>query len=290
MGDGLAGMGANLFTTGVTALANNDLMEQDRGQREQFSWEQLSANQIYNDQQAQANRAFQQKQVDDARTYNTWASTTQYQRAVDDMKTAGLNPMLAYHMGGNAAPTSPTASGSQASSSGGGGPSGGTSPTPASNMYTAGAEAALLTASADKTRAETAEIEARTPTHAKSREQIDQMIEQSKEEIKKIQQEVATGAASAELMAQQNKNLQAAIPQIKATVENLKAQTGEIAQRVQANLPKLEAAVKNLERLAREMDIPGRQMSESVKGSFVGALGAVIRELTGLGAHTSIAK
>ena len=38
-------------------------------------------------------------------TFQKHMASTQYQRAMEDMKTAGLNPMLAAQTGGNAAPT-----------------------------------------------------------------------------------------------------------------------------------------------------------------------------------------
>lgn len=60
--------------------------------------QQDSANQ-FNSAQAQINRDFQERMAG-----------TQYQRAVEDMRKAGLNPMLAYSQGGNASPA-----GSQAS-------------------------------------------------------------------------------------------------------------------------------------------------------------------------------
>lgn len=72
-----------------------------------FSAQQTSASQLFNANEAQKNREFQ-----------LGMSNTQYQRAIGDMRAAGLNPMLAYSQGGAGG-----ASGSAASSSPGPSPS-----------------------------------------------------------------------------------------------------------------------------------------------------------------------
>lgn len=70
----------------------------------------------FNAQQAQLSREFSSSEAQKARDYNTQMSNTAYQRAVEDMKAAGLNPALMFNSGGAASsPSSPSPSGGGAS-------------------------------------------------------------------------------------------------------------------------------------------------------------------------------
>ena len=72
-------------------------------------------NRDYNSAQAALNRQFQS---DEARIQRDWyeaMSNSSYQRAVSDMKAAGLNPALAYSQGGAASSGTGIAAGSAAS-------------------------------------------------------------------------------------------------------------------------------------------------------------------------------
>lgn len=159
-------------------------------------------------------------------------------------------------------------------------------------MQTA-AQIQVLDAAADKTRAETKEIEARTPTHAVS-------IEQMKANIQKLIQEATTSGHTAVNIQQQTQNLQELIPQIRAQTEQLRTLSNlnkaqiterlnlagvhlenahEIQQRVKENLPQLERALMDLDRIARQMLQGGHMANEAAQSSFVGTLGAYLRAL-----------
>ena len=64
--------------------------------------------------QAQQNRDFQASQASINRDFQASQTSTAYQRAVADMKAAGLNPMLAYQQGGSQSGSGSSVSGAQA--------------------------------------------------------------------------------------------------------------------------------------------------------------------------------
>lgn len=82
---------------------------------------QLDRNMIYNAQQAQAQREFNAAEAQKNREWQERMSNTSYQRAVQDMLKAGLNPILAFQHGGASTPSGSSATSNAASMSTGGG-------------------------------------------------------------------------------------------------------------------------------------------------------------------------
>lgn len=242
------------FANSASAIFENAFMEEDRNQRQMW--------------QVGVNR--------EAMDFSERMASTQYQRGVADLRAAGLNPALAYHQGGAAAP-----SGVATGSSGGAGanPRLGEAMLMQSQIAVNSAQSKKLEAEASLVSASEAEVRARTPTYEVS---IAHMRQQIDESIERVGQIVATAHrqwASAAEAEQRVKNLQEEIPRIRATIKQLESlaakqdeETKEIRQRIKENLPELQRALGKLEAASRLAGLPerettGRLYSDPVLGA-----------------------
>lgn len=88
---------------------NKDLMD--------FNAAQAALNREFQAQSAREAMDFSAAEAEKNRLFQSEQANTQWQRAVKDLKAAGLNPILAYSKGGNTAASGSSASGFSASGS-----------------------------------------------------------------------------------------------------------------------------------------------------------------------------
>lgn len=136
----------------------NDTNRQIAQDNSAFNAAEAEKARLFNAQQAAENRQFQAVTTDVNRDWMKMMSGTSYQRAIQDMQAAGLNPMLAYSQGGASTPGSSAPSGSAAS-----GPSASAAANPIiGNKNLAAVQGAASAASLQQSVAQTRNIESQT--------------------------------------------------------------------------------------------------------------------------------
>lgn len=190
--------------------------------RSDAEWGQQVSN-AQNAEQAQLNRDFQERM-----------SSTSYQRGVKDMEAAGLNPMLAYSQGGASTPAGGIGNPMQNVQE-----KGVQAKTSAAQAEQAMAQTAVLFNTAEKTKAETRNVEEDTRLKEQTRitsaeqaglintqnQQAWQTIEKMKHEIQQIAENTNLTKAEIQMVYEQIRNAILTGEQIRANTSNTNVNT-----------------------------------------------------------------
>lgn len=252
--------------------------------------QQIAAqNTAFNAEEAQKARIFNQAEASTQRDWLRDMSNTSYRRAVEDLKQAGLNPMLAYSQGGASTPSGASASGPAAQAS--------ALPT-IGNKNLAGISSAAASvalqqqqAQIDQTRAQTENI--RTQTESERMKQPGHLLsgEIATAQARKLREEIAN------IIEHTQVNRQTAI-RINSEVHNLIKQGKNIDETfhlIQAQIKRelsgtdLNRATERLNRLRgdlEQLDIKGEAGARSKYYETIGPTGygaeRVVDKLGGL--------
>jgi len=153
-----------------------------------------SAQMAFNREEAQKTRDFNAKEAEINRAFQTNMRATQYTTAMDDMKNAGLNPMLAYQQGGAGTPAGSAASASNATAGslramGNTAQAGINGALAAAQIANINSQTKVNEATAEKTKTEIPQITANTEVLKATVPQIVQQIAKLREETTVLMKE-----------------------------------------------------------------------------------------------------
>lgn len=242
----LLGEIAPFFTGFLNLQGEQDTNQQNReiaDNNSAFNAAEAEKNRFFNQYEAQQSRAFNQSEALAQRQWTTDMSNSSYQRAVADMKAAGLNPMLAYQQGGASSAGGSSASGGAASGAAASAAGNATMRNPVSSG-TLGFTAAMQSA---QTAAQVRNIEADTQVKAaqKSNIEADTTVKHGQPALQSSQTEL--NAAQKALVEKQVDQVTA---QTKLTETEVRKVLNDIANIAQTRMLTIEQTKKVMQETA----------------------------------------
>ena len=229
--DGILGSIAGPFISGVLGMAGQEDTNESNQEiarnatafnaaeaaaTRQWGTDEADRARQFNRGEAATARDFAMMEAEKNRSFQERLANSAYQRAIGDMKAAGLNPMLAYSKGGAITPPGATAGTSQAQASGI--PGGATAQAVTARMENptaAGLNSAAQAAQVQQTRAQTDNIEQNTLvqvqdviTKAAQAGHLDALKDNIRQEMKSFSQRMQNLRVKEQLdISQRDKNV-----------------------------------------------------------------------------------
>lgn len=276
---------ANLNRMFQQASADKQMGFQTSAAQVQREFEQASAQRQMDFQggSAQKQMDFQQGSLDKQMAFQERMAGSSYQRAVHDLRSAGLNPMLAYQQGGAASPSGGAGSGASATgaSARGTAPAGASAGGSAASGVLARIENAMAPAlnsgnMAARVYQELQNMSLTNENLSKQGKFIDAQTALARANVPRVEQETTTSNVSASLMATQKMKLSDEMQRIGYEIKKLHSEKKNIdsqermrdfeRERLQ---PLMERYMK-LQTQLMALEVPGGQAHSSAWSTWYG--------------------